>query len=165
MAIIVEDGSGVANANSYVSVADAQAWLEVRGLSFTSEDDAVIGAFLIQAMDFLESFRAQFKGAKTSSTQSLQWPRANVYIDNVEVDDDVIPVELVNALVQLAYEAQTVDLQPTATGQEVLKEKVGPIETEYAESGRSVSRPRLTKVMSFLEPLLVNSASLRVVRA
>lgn len=165
MAIIVEDGSGVANANSYVSVADAKVWLTARGLAFTSNDDTVIGTLLIKAMDLLESFRARFKGAKTSSTQSLQWPRYNVYIDNVEVDDDVIPVELVSAQVQLAYEAQTVELQPTGTGQEILKEKVGPIETEYAESGSSVTRPQLTKAMTFLEPLLVNGATIRVIRA
>lgn len=153
MSLVVEDGTGKADATSYVSAADAQAWASARGLSFTG-NDAAVEKHLLLAMDYVESFRARFKGSKTTSEQALQWPRTGVVLDSVELTDDTIPAELKSAVIQLAFESQTTDLQPSGTGQEVLREKVGPIETQYAERGSGTLRPQFNKAMAFLEPLL-----------
>lgn len=151
MALVIEDGSGVEGANSYVSVAEARAWAVVRGLTFGS--DAITEQALLKAMDYVESLRSRFSGSKTSATQALQWPRTGATLDGALMEDDFIPVELKNGLIQLAYEAQTVDLQPTGTGQEILSEKVDVLETTYAERGTGSIVPQFNKAMAFLEPL------------
>ncbi len=165
MALIVEDGSGVAGANSYASVAEVRAWAGVRGLTLPATDGAV-EILVVKAMDFLESFRARFTGSKADAAQALQWPRTGATLDGVLLEDDVIPAELKSALFQLTVDAQTLDLQPTGTGREVLREKVDVIETEYAERGSGTVLPQFTKALAFLQPLLSSSGAfgLRTVR-
>lgn len=165
MALIIEDGTGVANANSYVSLVDARAWAALRGVSLPAVDaDAEVA--LMKAMDFIEALRLRFSGSKTLSTQSLQWPRTGATLDGVALDDDAMPSELRSAQVQLAIDSTSVDLQPTGTGQEVLREKIDVIEVQYAERGAGTVQPQLNKAMAFLEPLFKNSgfSTLRTVR-
>lgn len=164
MALIVEDGSGVAGANSYVSVADAKVWAGARGLTLPSAD-ADIEKLIVKAMDLVESYRSRFSGSKTDSAQALQWPRTGASLDGAELDDDVIPTELKSAVYQLAFEAQSTDLQPTGSGQEVLREKVDVIETEYAKRGSGSVTPQFNKAMAFLEPLFKGGGmSIRTLR-
>lgn len=165
MALIVEDGSGVAAANSYVSVAEARAWVGVRGLALPSGDSAV-EQLLLKAMDLVESYRSQFSGAKSSASNPLQWPRTGASLDGVELESDVIPAELKSALIQLAYEAQSTELQPTGSGREVVREKIDVIETEYAKRGSGSIAPQFNKALAFLQPLLRSSGAfgVRVVR-
>lgn len=164
MALIIENGSGVADANSYVTAAEAVAWVEARGKAFIGDETAV-EQLLLTAMDLVESFRAQFSGNKTDPEQSLQWPRTGATLDGVSLADDFIPKELKYAQIQLAYDAQTVDLQPTGTGQETLKEKVDVLEVEYAERGTGSVEPQLNKANAFLEPLFGSRGfSLRTIR-
>jgi len=54
MALIIEDGTLVANADSYVTLAVARAFAEKRGLVPVATD--ALEADLIKAMDFIESF-------------------------------------------------------------------------------------------------------------
>lgn len=154
MALVVEDGSLVVGANSYVSLADARAFATARGFSLPS-DDAVLEPLLIKAMDYLESKRAEYKGTKVESTQALQWPRQDVYIDGFLFDYQAIPVELVSAQVQLAIEQHVneVELNPTDDGKFITKDKTGPLETEF--SARYSSKfPTITAVDRFVAVLL-----------
>lgn len=152
MALIVEDGSGVAGANSYVTVAEVRAWAGARGLTLPA-GDSTVEQLILKAMDLVESFRARFTGSKTDAAQALQWPRTNASLDGAELEDDVIPAELKSAVFQLTVEAQSTDLQPTGSGQEVLREKIDVIETEYAKRGSGSVTPQFNKAMAFLEPL------------
>jgi hypothetical protein len=77
-----------------------------------------------------------------------------VWIDGVEFPDDEIPSELVAAQIQLAYDSETYELQPTGTGQEVLREKVDVIETEYAKRGTGTVQAQFNKALNFLKPLM-----------
>lgn len=164
MTLIIEDGSGVENANSYVSVAQAKAYAAARGVTLGS--DAVVEQQLIKAMDFLEAFRSDFQGCKTDPAQPLQWPRENVYIDSELFLYDAIPAELKAAQCQLVIEQfNGVDLNPTVSGQFVVREKVGPIDTQYSEKIGSSGQPQLNTVNNFLAPLLnYNSSYLSTVR-
>lgn len=96
MTIIVEDGSIVSNANSYVSEAELTSFATARGITLTNSTEEL----LIRAMDYIEAL--YFKGVKLTSTQSLQWPRAYVLIDNYYINTDVIPTELKNGLMHCA---------------------------------------------------------------
>lgn len=153
MTIIVEDGSIVANANSYVTVAEARAYATARGV--TLGVDAVVEAALISAADYTESKRAQYQGEKVSPDQELQFPRFNVFVDGFEIAPTAIPKTLKNAQMQLVIESsEGVDLMPTQTGQFVTEETVGPITTKYSDkAGLDGVKPQMTAVDALLEPL------------
>lgn len=167
MALIVEDGSNVANSNSYASLTDIRAFASARGVTLPS-DDGKLEILAVKAMDYLESFRKQFQGSKTNNVgddpaapkvvpQSLQWPRIGVVIDDEDFDANSIPAELKKAQMQYCMELfGGNDAMPTTTGAFVKREKVGPLETEYSETLSSDS-PRMPKVDALLEPLLRGS--------
>lgn len=153
MALVVEDGTGLTNSTSYASLADIRAFATARGVTL-STDDTVLEPLVIKAMDYIEAFRDRFKGDKANATQALQFPRSDVYIDGVAVEADAIPVDLTNALAQLVMVAVDTDLAPTGDGQVVVKEKIGPIETQYDTGGSDAPQPVIPSVSRWLEPLL-----------
>lgn len=166
MALTVEDGTGVENANSYVDLAYARAYATQRTLALPA-DDAACEALLIKAMDFIESeARGPYKGDQTyPGVDNLKWPRTGVYIEDVALDPAKIPATLKKAQCQLAVELQTLDALPTLAGQIVKREKVDVIETEYAIDYKAGQKPPvMTKVDLLLAPLLKKTGALRVVR-
>lgn len=153
--MIVEDGTIVANANSYVTVEEFRAYATDRNITLPVDNDIVAG-HLVSACDYLESRRRDYKGVKTDpTTQPLQWPRADVYIDGVLLDQNTIPTVLKFAQFQLAIEKiQGVDLLPTNDEPFVVKEEVGAIKTTYSDDVAVNAPPRMRSVENWLEPLL-----------
>lgn len=153
MTITVEDGSIVAGANSYVSLAEARAYATARAKPLPT-DDTALEALLILSVDYLEAQRARYQGSKVDATQELQFPREGVYIDGVPLDATAIPSILKQAQIRLAMEANAgVDLMPTRSGAFVKKEEVGPIVTEYSEKVGISVQPEMSAVEALLEPL------------
>lgn len=169
MALEIEDGTGKANANSYVTVAELEAYAEARGVVLPNTE-AAVETLLIQAMDYVESFRAKYQGRKTwprpdmdaahPHAQALQWPRTGVVIDcDYNLPDNVIPQELKSAQMQAAIEAHNgLILMPSSDGRVVKKEKVDVIETEYMTSddiggGAVVGAASFPLLEALLEPL------------
>lgn len=158
MPLVIEDGSGVAGANSYATVQEAKDYATARGLSLPA--DAAVEKALVLACDKLESYR--FKGDKTDEANPLAWPRKNVYVGAATepLADDSIPDKLKQAQCQLAYESSKgTDLMPTGTGREVVRTKVDVIETEYATRNSGTITPEFNKAEALLKPLLATSGS------
>lgn len=155
MTLIVEDGSGVTGANSYVTLVEARAYALTRGVEMT-DVDSKLEMYLVKAMDYLESLRYGFKGRKTNADQALQWPRYCVYIDGYAISSEAIPTELKNAQMQIAMAIQSgIDFMPTASGEAfVISEKVGPIETKYSEGVSTSGVPIVRTVEALLAPLM-----------
>lgn len=150
--LVVEDGTLVSGANSYISAADARAYLDLRGITTPLTDGQ-----LIQGADYINSFRSRFKGTKRSSaSSSMQFPRTDVTIDDVALPEDVIPQVIPDAQVQAALEIQG-NKDPLSTIQDrpVRKQKLGSLEIEYDTSGTG-KLPTYTfrKILSLLRPLL-----------
>lgn len=157
MPLVIENGSIVADANSYVTVAEARSYATARGKTLPA-DDTALNALLISAMDYLEAQRARYQGYKVSALQTLQFPRYGVQIDGIDLEATAIPSILKQAQIRLAMEANDgVDLQPTRSGGFVKKEIVGPIETEYSEKVGVSIEPELTAVEALLAPLFGSS--------
>ena len=55
MSLIVEDGTGLPDANSYCDLDEIRSYAADRGVALSS-DDAIIIAFAIKATDYLESY-------------------------------------------------------------------------------------------------------------
>lgn len=160
MALIIEDGSIVANANSYVTLAEARAFALARGVTLSAVD-ATLEPFVIKAMDFLESMRNEYQGTKVSKDQRLQWPRTGVVCDGFDVEDTEIPLVLKDAQCQLIMDGTAgSDLLPNSDGREVIREKIDVLETEYAPSSSGgTPSPVFTKALALLEPLFDASVS------
>jgi hypothetical protein len=171
--IIVEDGSNVPDANSYVDVADAIAYAANRGITLPPGDETA--AMLMQAMDYIETKACDFQGKPTYTdpAQSLAWPRTGVILNCVAFPPDKIPKNLIAAQVQLAIAVNAgIPIMPNATPQDyVVEETVGPITTKYADPskiGIGMLSPILTAVDALLSNLFAtcetSAISLRTVR-
>lgn len=156
MALVIEDGSQVAGANSYVSLATAKSYASARGSTAM-----ITEAKLIEAMDYLESLRADYQGMKISGDQPLQWPRVGVVVDDFPIDEDEIPSCLKAAQCQLAMDATSVKLLPTGDRREVTSESYakGVVAKTYATGLGGSPKPRLTAADALLAPLLKSAAN------
>ena len=165
MALVIEDGSQVAGANSYITVAELRAFGLARSSGLPTPNEEA-ESLLVRAMDYIEGMRSRFQGKKTGATQPLQFPRKGLIIDDEPFPDNAIPNELKNGQAQLAIDIFAgFDPMASSDGREVLREKVDVIETEYAQSSGSGSGPSIPKTMAFLEPLFgFNGATLRTIR-
>lgn len=137
MAFVSEDGTGLSNANSYSSVAYADAYFADRGILTWDGTDALKENWLIRATDYIDlRFRSRFKGSPLTPTQALAFPR-KIYTVSCFPDD------VKKACCEYALRAKTGALAPdpvvSETGQVVSKteEKVGPIEEKITFSANA----------------------------
>ena len=153
--LVVEDGSIVSGANSYVSSTQARAYLDLRGI-LTELTDGV----LVRGADYINSFRSRFKGNKlTAISSNMQFPRSNVVIDGYDLPPDQIPQAIVDAQIQTALE-MVANRDPLATIIErpVRKQKLGPLEVEYdTSSAQKLPTYSYKHITLLLAPLLVNN--------
>ena len=77
--LTVEDGTGLANADAYVSVADADAYFAARSIAAWAAFDTTAKEVAIRAgTQWLDdTYRGLWKGFRTHDVQSLAWPRDN----------------------------------------------------------------------------------------
>lgn len=160
MALIVEDGTIVAGAESYISVANADSYHDKRG---NSAWDAVADkeAMLRRATDYMvQNYRASWKGVRVSANQALDWPRSAVYLQGTSIypetalSSSVVPLEIQNACAELALRAAAEDLNPDLD-RAVVSETVGPISTTY--DAHSAQKKRFLAVDAMLRPYLKSS--------
>ena len=140
MAFTVEDGTGVTGANSYVTVAYADAFFADRGNAAWAAlaNDAAKQPLLVQATDYTEVLYARRYIGEMTPTYPLSWPRTDTgdWLDTAYADDE-IPDVLKRAICLYAVEAISGPLMPTPaiddTGLPVVTtmKKVGPIEKEF----------------------------------
>jgi len=146
MALIVEDGTGKTDSDTYASEAALAAYAAARGVTIAGTDTEL----LITAMDYLES--KDFKGDKGTQEQALQWPRLNVMIDGYYVDSDAIPQSLVDSQCEIAISIDGGTNPLAIIGRDTKREKVGDIEVEYMDS--AASRAYLTAAETKLDKLV-----------
>jgi len=150
MALIVEDGTGVSGANTYVSLSDFKSWADDRGITYGN--DAAVTQQIYRAMDYIESLN--FLGFKANEDQALQWPRYEVYIDGYSVDGTEIP----NQLKLAVYEAIKVEIdgysEMNPIDRKTISETVGDISVTYTSNSASKTT---TPALSFAVRKLTRS--------
>lgn len=167
MALIVETGAGLPDAESWASVADADAYHLARGNAGWTGETATKEAALRRGTDYLEGlYRARWSGRPAAIGQALGWPRAYVCAStgNGYLPSDKIPVALVRACCECALREleSPGSLAPDfVPGEIVTSETVGPLSTDYATApGSPVDpMPRLVAVDRLLAPLLRSGAA------
>jgi len=154
--ITVEDGSNVADANSFVTIAEVRTYAEARGAVLPVADDE-LAVMLIKACDYLEAQANRYQGEIAYEDQPLQWPRIDVYISGSEIafPSNAIPKQLKSAQSTLVLAInEGVDIMPNYSAADfVTEETVGPITTKYADPTKIGITPTLTGVEALLQPL------------
>ena len=147
MALVLEDGTGLTNSESYVDVAYVDAYFLKRGItqwaSLTNREQLII-----RAMDYIEN-NYTYQGTKLISTQALQFPR----LINGET---VYPIALKNAVCELALKSNEEDLLAD-TDKTTIREKVGTLEIEYDPNQDNTKS--YNYVNKLLAPYLVSTSS------
>jgi hypothetical protein len=96
----VETGTGLADANSYCEVVQADSYHEERGnADWLDETAAKKAAALVRACDYLErAYGRLWKGARSSARQKLSFPRFGIE----DLASDEIPRRLTEAQCEAA---------------------------------------------------------------
>ena len=147
MALVVEDGTGLSNSESYVDVDYVDAYFLKRGITewagLTNREQLIV-----RAMDYIEN-NYTYQGTKLISTQALQFPR----LINGET---VYPIALKNAVCELALKSNEEDLLAD-TDKTTIREKVGTLEVEYDPNQDNTKS--YNYVNKLLAPYLVSTSS------
>lgn len=156
MAIVVEDGTNVAGANSYVTLLEARDYASLRGLSLPSDNDEA-SALLVRAMDYLNTLR--YRGEPVSVSQDNAWPRKGVYPCNgpVMVPVDAIPEKVKRAQIEASVSIGVGNnpLADISTDSQIIEEQVDVLKVKYATRGSDDPKlPSLTAVELLLECFL-----------
>lgn len=162
MTLTVEDGSIVAGADSYVTLAQYEAYGAARGWTLRDTDEN-------NEIDLRRAFDAinrnySYIGVEVDEAEQVgAWPRYIVK-DRFEyvVAANTIPADIQNAQMEMAYLIKG-GLDPFATLNGVVAKAVaGPVEVEYL-GGQG--RPSLTAINGLLRPyLLAGEGQARLVR-
>lgn len=122
--IIVEDGTGVENANTYLSIEEFQDIADMLGYSYSEFTTDAIMQKLIRSSIILDStYRYGFPGTRLKNEQGLEWPREEAhYYDGGEIASSVVPKEVKYGLVEMVY-ALGNNLQPVVSANGSIKEE------------------------------------------
>ena len=153
--IVVEDGTIVSGANSFVTMAEYIAYAAT--LNITVADTQAYQTQIIKAAEFIATKEPRLKGDLVSRAQELSYPRYSLTdIDGFSWDSDEIPTQAKEAQMSLAIDINAGEdlynlTQSIATG--VKRERVdGAVEIEYAvdDSGRVARSSRSQYLLASL---------------
>lgn len=177
MALVTEDGTARADAEAYISVADADTYHTSRGNTAWTGTDTAKEGFLRKATDYmLQTYRERWKGWRVATSQSLDWPRYGVQLTDTysgaigfyQLASNAVPIEVTRACAELALrvasgEELLADIQPA-----IIAEKVGPIEVTYASRSTAIVPPRIVQypaIDRMLTPYLDDAGGVPIKRA
>lgn len=156
----VEDGTGLATANSYISEADADQYNDDHegNATWTAASQAAKEKALRLATQYLDAvYGPRWKGARHEELQALDWPRDGADDGEYSIDNDVLPQPLLDACVELAIKSAggtSLIADPTEGNIKRTRSKVGSLESEKEYMGGLTPYNRYRLVDSILRPIL-----------
>ena len=160
MPFIVEDGTGLTTANSYIDLTFANEYHSDRGeTEWASATDENKQFAIVKGTQYLDSHFI-FKSTPLKATQSLKFPRTEY--------SNLIPLALKKAVAVYSlfalrdelYDSERVEITGNLKKQ-VRKEKVGPLETEtqdeFIGSGtiREIQENRFDSIQYLIYPYII----------
>lgn len=155
--LIVENGSIIAGANTYVTIADYTTYAE--GFGVTVEDTNAFRIQLIKAAQYIASKESQLMGDMVERYQPLSYPRNNLTdLDNFSWQNNEIPTLVKNCQMSLALDIQAgEDLYNLSQSGSVgikSEEVKGAVKVEYAVAD-SQRIARHSRSQSLLAALMI----------
>jgi len=168
MAIVVEDGTGLANADSYISVADADTYVDaVATAARNTVWDALTLAnqerALRVATQWLDAeYNTRWKETRSNEGQALDWPRQNIEdIDGFIILSTIVPQPVKDSTVEMALRAMSEDIFLDETNDGRIRSKmskVGPLATRTEYVGGAGQSKRFPVVQRLLRDLVTGTA-------
>ncbi|ECS0213252.1 hypothetical protein U9V99_004273 [Salmonella enterica subsp. enterica serovar Montevideo] len=158
MALVVEDGSIVAEADSYLSLEDALALAAKYGYVLPADDTEAEAALRNGAM-YVGLQEPAMCGRRVSAEQSLSFPRNGISLYGFPVANNTIPeqVKLAQLIAGVEY-GSGVDVRASSDGRVTTMERVeGAVTVQYANNGNTGATITITAAMDALRPLLCGS--------
>lgn len=168
MTLIQEDGTGLANANTYATIAEADTYATQRvwtsWLALSSPDKE---KHLLLAMDYMRArYRGKWKGARIRDAMSLDFPRYDLYdVDGFLITSSTVPLDVKNSQIELAERSRTqsllVDVSSASSG--VLKSETieaGSVKRSREWFGGRETQPTFTTVELYLRAYILDGEAL-----
>jgi hypothetical protein len=154
LALIKEDGTGRSDANSYASVAEADAYHEghLYASAWTAATAENKAKALVMATRLIDG-QFQFGGVQANESQALQWPREGCHDPDADglsggtVADNVVPKGVIEATCEMARELLIADRTAAHAGEGLKYQNVGTTQTGYDKSD---TRPVISHVAQAL---------------
>lgn len=135
--IIVEDGSLVPGANSYVSTQEIDEFIVNENIIVEPGIDVYYQA---AKMAIRLDTKYNWLGRKVSKTQAMAWPRTGLGACNVDIAENVIPREVKLAQLYLLASKLSYEGEEGVRGDQALRrKKVGNLEVEYFDAKSGVT--------------------------
>ncbi|HJE69819.1 DnaT-like ssDNA-binding protein [Pseudomonas oryzihabitans] len=131
MALIIETGGGLPDAESYATAAELVIYAGKFGVTIP---DSVADQEALLRRAAVSMNAMKWKGSRANADQALAWPRQEVWVDGAKKPANFIPRQIHYGQMALAAETHKDDLNPPqAQKGAVIREKVdGAVEREYA---------------------------------
>lgn len=131
VSLIIEDGTGKPDADSFTTSAELVDYAAKYGATIPADEPAQ-EALLRRAAVAMDDY--SWKGERASGDQALSWPRRYVDIDGDVKPDNLIPARIKHGQMALAAEIHADDLDPVEKRQgPITKERVeGAVDVQYA---------------------------------
>lgn len=162
MALVVETGEGLANADSFLSVADADAYHTKFGnASWAGTTDQKEVALRKGTRYLCLKYKLRWLGTRSSKEQALDYPRTNVVdSDGMAIESDEMPQCLLDATAEAALASLSTDMMADITsdsssGTVLERVKVGPIEIEEQTASAKSTTTIYRKIENYLSPIVV----------
>lgn len=154
MALTVEDGTGLAAADSYISEADADTYFANHGSpsAWSAATSAQKESALRYATGWLDGKYA-WVGELVSTTQALAWPRYDAEDrEGRLLASNAVPQKVKDAACEAALLHLSNPLNATfARGGEVVRERLGSLEVQYrAGAPAEVQAPHIDRLLRLL---------------
>ncbi len=135
MALTVEDGSGVTDADSYVSLDEADQYLEDKceAQEWANTEVEEKEEILRFASMFLDGSYS-WKGSRSVEQQGLSWPRKEVRVDGITLSSTKVPDRIKKAVFELALKTAKAPILEDVDSAPIKKESFGPFSIEYGST-------------------------------
>lgn len=140
MAFVAEDGTGLSNANSYVSLVDANAYFVqmANPTEWVNANNLERQAALIYATAWLDANFTWYSSVYVT-TQSLGWPRWTFYDEESrEIPSGIVPQPVKDMTCELALEHLKNAFNDT-TNEGIASERLGDASVTYRAGGSQKS--------------------------
>ncbi len=148
--------AGASDADSYASLAEANAYFTARGITAWTGTDAAKENALRRALSYLENqYRDRWIGTRSTQAQSLAWPRRDgargwgyplLDLDGFDIAVDAVPTQIKHAQIEAALLVLSgVTLEPQLVRGGMVKsesKQVGPLgkSVTYMDGAPSIDR-------------------------
>ena len=160
LTLVKEDGTGLASANSYASVADGDAYFEghLYATAWTAATSGTKAAALVMATRLVDT-QFQFNGYRANEDQALQWPRErcpdpdrNAVTSSLQspvlssfVPSDEVPKPVASAVCEMARELLIVDRTAAPPGEGISSTQTSSATHDSAGGSSSQSSTTYSK--------------------